>query len=44
VFGTASYIVNGLDQPGQSEEVNVTEDQDITPTEEADMPRAETRA
>jgi hypothetical protein len=40
VFGTASYIVNGLDQPGQSEEVNVTEDQDITPTEEANMPRA----
>ncbi|KAK1679600.1 hypothetical protein QYE76_040486 [Lolium multiflorum] len=41
---TASYIVNGLDQPGQSEEVNVTEDRDSIPTEEADTPRGETRA
>ncbi|KAM3365296.1 hypothetical protein ACQJBY_015194 [Aegilops geniculata] len=28
---TANYIVNGLDQPGQSEEVSVTEDPNPTP-------------
>ncbi|XP_020185857.1 HVA22-like protein k [Aegilops tauschii subsp. strangulata] len=37
---TANYIVNGLDQPGQSEEVSVTEDPNPTPTEEPDTPRS----
>ncbi|VAH28817.1 unnamed protein product [Triticum turgidum subsp. durum] len=37
---TANYIVNGLDQPGQSEEVSVTEDPNSTPTEEPDTPRS----
>ncbi|KQK15662.1 HVA22-like protein k [Brachypodium distachyon] len=41
---TASYIVNGVDQPGQPEEVNTAEGPNSTATEEADTPRGETRA
>lgn len=42
MFVTANYIVNGLDEPGQSDAVNTIEGSNSTATEAASVSGTET--